>query len=181
MDTRLVAVFGSASIPQDSVDYATAYAVGQALGRAGFGVMSGGYAGVMGAVSKGANEVGAAVVGVTCGTIEAISGAQVNPWVTQHVHYATLTERLHHLITKADAYVLLPGGLGTLTELMLTWELMRLHELPRRPVVCLGEHWLIMLAAIQATPYVRSQDWGLLHVVDSPADILPVIHRELEA
>ena len=83
---------------------------------AGHTVLTGGYMGSMEAVSRGANEAGGHVIGVTCADIEAWRGSRANAWVKEERRFATLQERLNELILACDAAIALPGGPGTLAE-----------------------------------------------------------------
>lgn len=170
--TRIIAVYGSSSVAPDSDDYAQAYAVGGALAEAGFVVATGGYQGVMEAASKGAADAGGHVIGVTSAPIARLRGAGANGWVKQEIPFETLRERLLHLVIESDGYVVMPGGIGTLNELILAWELMRVSELPVRPLVCYGPFWEAVLAPLRASAYVRPAYWDLLRFAHTPDDVI---------
>ncbi|MFN8372067.1 MAG: LOG family protein [Anaerolineae bacterium] len=150
---KIISIYGSAAAPVDSPDYLAGVAVGRALAESGYAVMTGGYDGLMGAISKGANQAGGHVIGITSATIEKIRPAKANVWVNEIIHYMTLHERLLHLITRADGYVAMPGGLGTLNELIMVWELMRVKEIPRNPIVCYGDYWRTILQPFHEASY----------------------------
>src|SRR6185295_11638657 len=101
-----------------------AYELGKLLAGAGHTVLTGGYMGTMEAVSKGANEAGGHVIGVTCAQIESWRATGPNAWVKEQRRFETLQERLNCLIDSCDAAIALPGGPGTLTEIALSWNLM---------------------------------------------------------
>jgi hypothetical protein len=130
------------------------------LGEAGFEVATGGYIGTMEAVSKGASEAGARVIGVTCVEIETWRAVQANPWVTEQVHCATLRDRLQRLIEIWDALVALPGGIGTLSEISMAWSLLQVQAIPARPLILVGGLWLRTFTAFldNADGYVRPSD-----------------------
>jgi uncharacterized protein (TIGR00730 family) len=161
----IVAVFGSARIENDDPIYADSEAVGRALGLAGYTVMTGGYDGVMDAASKGANQAGAHVIGVTVRDLEAYRETTVNQWVKEEVKYDTLRQRLHHLIDNADAYVVMPGGIGTLQEIIEVWQLMRIGHLERKPILCYGDFWHKLLNDMMVSPFVGKTDNELLEFV----------------
>ena len=179
---KTIAVFGSAMVQPDQPDFVAAYEVGKALASAGFEVMTGGYAGVMGAASQGAGEVGGHVIGVTTGAVERLRGPElhVNKWVVDKIHYDSLHERLMHLVRDADGYVVMPGGLGTLTELSMAWELMRTRDIPMRPIVCFGRYWGDVLSVLKTSPYVRESDWQTLTFADTPTDIVNIFKGAFE-
>ncbi len=140
MATR-VTVFGGSQPKPGEPAYQDALHLGALLARAGYTVLNGGYIGTMEAVSRGAAEAGGHVIGVTCDEIEAWRPVKANPWVTEVWHYPSLRERLFTLVENADAYLALPGGVGTLAEVMLTWNLLLTHILPSRPIVLIGPGW----------------------------------------
>ena len=121
----IIAVFGSARVTPVDAAYEMAYAIGRSLAENGDTVITGGYGGVMEAASKGASEAGGAVVGVTLtpGSMGQARERVVNAWVQENITYDTMRQRLHHLVDVPDGYVALPGGIGTLEEVveMITW------------------------------------------------------------
>ncbi|NDJ54499.1 MAG: LOG family protein [Chloroflexi bacterium] len=179
---KVVAVYGSSRGEAGSADYEQARSLGRQLAEAGFAVMNGGYGGTMQGVSQGANEAGGQVIGVTVELFES-SGMRggANPFVTEVVHFASLRERLLHLILACDAGVVLPGGLGTLTELMLTWNLVQVGEVPPRPFVLVGQAWADLLWQFYGDGrYIRASDMTLWQAVESVDGVLPAI-RQWEA
>ena len=145
-----ITVFGSATPKEGEPDYEAAYRLGYLLGQAGYTVMTGGYAGTMEAVSRGAVDGGGRTIGVTCAEIERYRPLDANPWVQKVVSTETLTERLHHLTTSADAAIALPGGVGTLLEITLTWNLLVIHAIPPMPLILVGSGWQKSFEAILA-------------------------------
>jgi hypothetical protein len=154
----LIAVFGSSTIRDSDQAYRLAYELGRELAVAGADVMTGGYSGAMEACSKGAHEAGGHVVGVTVELFE--KRGPVNRWVKQRVHTPNLYERLQYLVEHAAGFVALPGSIGTLTEVFLTWTLLSVQGRPHAPLVLLGDHWQGFLDA------VRRPDMVLPHLFD---------------
>jgi uncharacterized protein (TIGR00730 family) len=115
--------------------------LGKLLAQRGHIVLTGGYIGVMEAVSRGAQEAGGHVIGVTCEDIETWRPIKANAWVIEEIRKKTLVERLHALIHESDAALALPGGPGTLTEISLMWNLMIVESLHRRPLILVGDGW----------------------------------------
>ena len=134
-----VTVFGG-SQPTEA-DYAAAMRLGKILGQAGHTVLTGGYIGTMEAVSRGAAEAGAHVIGVTCEEIERWRKVGPNAWVMEELRFPTLRERLFALIDQSDAAIALPGGPGTLAEIAILWNLLAVHALPPRPLILVGRGW----------------------------------------
>ena len=136
-----VSVFGGSQPRQGDTAYAEALELGRLLGEHGHTVLTGGYVGTMEAVSRGANEAGGHVIGVTCEEIEAWRPTKANAWVIEEIRKKTLLERLHALIHESDAALALPGGPGTLAEISVMWNLMIVESLHRRPLILIGDGW----------------------------------------
>ena len=139
----VIAVFGaSASEPGDGL-YEQGMACGRHLAEAGYAVVTGGYGGVMEAVSKGAHEAGGRVIGVTApGVFPDRSGA--NQFVSEESQAAHLVERIHELTDVSSGTIALPGSLGTLAELAIAWNLAfvaRFSGSLPKPIVVVGERW----------------------------------------
>ena len=97
--------------------------------------------GFAGKGQRGAAEAGGRVIGVTCEDIEQWRPIGANAWVKEEWRKKTLMDRLQGLIEGCDAALALPGGPGTLTEIALTWNLMIIGSLPRRPLILIGSGW----------------------------------------
>lgn len=136
-----VTIFGGSQPREGSAAYEEARELGSLLARRGHTVLTGGYMGTMEAVSRGAHEAGGHVIGVTCEEIEAWRPIRVNQWVKEERRKKTLIERLESLINDCDAAIALPGGPGTLTEVALTWNLMIVESIHRRPLILVGRGW----------------------------------------
>jgi uncharacterized protein (TIGR00730 family) len=157
MDTipKIISVFGSSSPPPGSADYESARLVGNLLAKAGYVVQTGGYSGVMAAASQGACEAGGHVIGITCTQIEQFRPMPANPWVKEEIKRQTLRERLLHLVEYCDGAIVMPGGIGTLSELALMWSLVQVGELLPRPIVAVGGLWQRTLAAFIDESYIH--------------------------
>ena len=136
-----ITVFGGSQPKPGEPNYQDALHLGKLLAQQGYTLLNGGYIGTMEALSRGAAEAGGHVIGVTCDQLEAWRPVKANPWVAEDWHYPTLQERLFALIENCDACLALPGGVGTLVEIMLTWNLLLTHILPPRPLILIGSGW----------------------------------------
>ena len=174
-NARTVAVFGSARVEPDSPEYEEARALGRSLAAAGFVVKTGGYYGAMEAVSAGAREGGAHVIGVTLRPFRA--RRPPNRHVLEEREAEDLFARVRGLV-HSDAWVALAGGIGTLAEVALTWNLLQHEERLRRPLVLVGERWKALLPELMAHLIVSPEDAELVQVVDGPNDAL---HALVEA
>jgi uncharacterized protein (TIGR00730 family) len=139
---KTITVFGS-SLPQEGAGaYEDARRLGRLLAEAGFAVANGGYGGLMEASARGAREANGHTVGITC----EVWPAQANQWIVEEVRTPAFLLRLTTLIERGDAYVVLPGGTGTLAELALVWEMMNKSALSRtvggrKPLVVMVPYW----------------------------------------
>jgi len=149
----VIAVFGSSAGRPGEPGYEAARTCGRLLAEAGYTVATGGYGGVMEACSHGASGAGGKVIGVTAPAVfPGRPGA--NPWVQQEIPAATVTERIHLLLGMSDACLALDGSIGTLTELVMAWNLAFVDGLsgtPSRPVVAVGPTWAAVVAYLAAT------------------------------
>ncbi|HVN54066.1 MAG TPA: LOG family protein [Anaerolineaceae bacterium] len=143
-----VTVFGGAKPMPGDPAYLEAYHLGKLLAGAGYTVLTGGYIGTMEAVSRGANEAGGYVIGVTCDEIEKWRPGRANPWIREERRFPTLRERLFALIDHSEAAIALPGGAGTLTEISLVWNQLIIGSLPPRPLILVGPGWQAVFQAM---------------------------------
>lgn len=139
--TKRISVFGGSKPEPNSKAYQDALELGKQLGQAGLTVLTGGYMGTMEATSRGANEAGGHVIGVTCDEIETYRPVGPNPWVQEEWRRGTLRERLATLIESCDAAIALPGGVGTLLEICLFWNEVAIHALEPKPLILIGPQW----------------------------------------
>ncbi|HEY6866066.1 MAG TPA: LOG family protein [Candidatus Eisenbacteria bacterium] len=164
----LIAVYGSSTIEETDPSWRIAYELGRELGRAGADVVTGGYGGAMAACSRGARETGAHVVGVTVELFE--RRGPVNRWVVERVHTRDLFERLREIVRRADGFIALPGSIGTLTEVFLTWTLISVGDRPAAPLVLLGDHWGEWLEAHRKPGLVLPHLFEHVEVSEEPGD-----------
>jgi len=154
MNDRVVTIFGTGRAkPGDSV-FSLAYELGRELGRAGFTIANGGYGGTMLAAAKGTREAGGEVIGVTCSAFK----GRANEYVTREIVTASLNERLSKLVELGRAYVVLPGGTGTLLELAMVWELKNKGFLGgEKPIILLGEFWKPLVDVVASDDFTSSR------------------------
>lgn len=170
-----ITVFGSASAADDGPLYRHARELGRLLAAAGHTVCTGGYDGTMAAVSRGAHEHGGHVVGVTMAPWARFS-LRANPWVREEIATSGLLARLGRLL-ESDGFVALHGGIGTLTEVTLAWQLLQAWELPPAPLVLVGEAWRTIVEVLAQALVMRPGDLDLLTLVDSPQAALAALQR----
>jgi uncharacterized protein (TIGR00730 family) len=136
---RAVSVFGSARTASHHPEYATAVALGAGLARAGFAVITGGGPGTMEAVNRGASEAGGVSVGLG---IELPFEQRLNDWVDIGINFRYFFTRKTMFVKYAQAFVIMPGGFGTLDELFEALTLVQTHKVTRFPVILFGrDYW----------------------------------------
>jgi len=178
----IVTVFGSSRPREGSSDYEEARVLGRALAKHGFAVCSGGYAGVMEAVSRGAKEAGGKTYGVTA---EFFKSAKLNRWIDVELRKTTWEERLFELIRMADGFVACKGGTGTLVELAVVWEMLNKSVMTRRPFAVLGHFWEPIVERVREVELGHPAPWGeangrLVHVAESPGEAAQHLHSKLK-
>lgn len=179
MTQGIVTVFGGASPQPGSPAYQEAYTVGRLLAQAGYTVATGGYTGTMEAASRGAAEAGGHVIGVTCDALNAWEPRTLRPnsWVREEIRLPTLRERLYHLVAFCDAAVALRGGIGTLSEVSLTWSLIEVGEIRPKPLILVGRVWRDLLTRFYGDgEYIQQEDMRLWTCIDRPEEILAALN-----
>lgn len=162
-----ITVFGGANPKPGEAAYQEAYDLGRLLAAQGHTVLTGGYIGTMEAVSRGAAEAGGHVIGVTCEPIEHWRKVSANAWVKEEWRCKTLTQRLDRLIESSQAWIALPGGVGTLAEISLAWNQMIIQALPVRPLIVVGAGWQALIERMFASfdSYIKDHDKQLVLAV----------------
>jgi uncharacterized protein (TIGR00730 family) len=173
---KTVAVFGSGSAPPEHPVLAEAERLGRLLAEAGFTLMNGGYGGTMEAASRGARQAGGRVIGVTMELFA--PRLRPNRWLTEEERVSDFFPRLSRL-TSADAFVVLRGGVGTLTEATLVWSLLQTGQIGARPFVFVGDGWRKLFGAFRAETFMSERDFALATVVDGADEALAVLRDAL--
>ena len=178
MKGRIVAVYGSSqAVPGDGV-YELGVELGRLLAEAGFGVTNGGYSGLMEAVSAGAVSAGGRAIGVTAPSLfPARSGG--NRFLTEEVPAESLTARIDLMSAMACGSIVMPGSIGTLTELAVAWNdavLDARRGVVPRPVIAFRASWKRVVARLTETLGVTP---GLVSMVDTPSQAVEVLRRRL--
>lgn len=173
----VIAVFGSSAGRPGETAYEAARECGRLLAEAGYAVATGGYGGAMEACSRGAADAGGRVIGVTApAAFPGRPGA--NHWVRVEIPAPTLTERIHLMLNGSAACIALDGSIGTLTELLMAWNLAFVAGLsgaPARPVVAVGPTWAAVVAYLATA--IRSDPAGITLVPDAATAVAEVRRR----
>ncbi len=153
-----ITVFGSSQPLPGESEYEIAYRLGKLLGEAGFSVCTGGYQGIMDAVSKGAVETGAKAIGITVDYFNAIP----SKYLSKEIRCNTLLERIQKLVESGDGYAVLTGGTGTMLELSVVWEYVNKKIIEQKPIVCNGDMWLQLIETMDERMARENRETGLV-------------------
>ncbi len=153
---KIITVFGSSRPREGDSHYALAQELGAQLAACGFTVCSGGYGGVMEAVSRGAKDAGGRTLGITA----EFFNARANRWVDEVISVKTWQERLFALIEHGSGYVVCPGGTGTLVELAVVWEMLNKRVMPVKPFVTIGHFWQPIIERVREVEIGHASSWG---------------------
>jgi uncharacterized protein (TIGR00730 family) len=173
-----VSVFGSARTKPSNPYYKMARKLGSMLGRQGYAVITGGGPGIMAAANRGAQEGGGLSVGCN---IELPREQGLNPYVDLGVEFRYFFARKVMFVKYADAFVIFPGGYGTLDELFEALTLIQTKKVQDFPVILMGTaYWSGMIDWIRATlleeAAITAADVDLLRLTDDPAEACEIIN-----
>ncbi|MBX7110146.1 MAG: TIGR00730 family Rossman fold protein [Chitinophagales bacterium] len=176
-----VTVYGSARFREGHPYYELARAIGKELAKNNFSVMTGGGPGVMEAANRGAKEGGGVSLG--CNIILPFEQAP-NVYVDKMVSFEFFFTRKTILRKNSVAYVLMPGGFGTMDEIFEVLTLIQTHKLPPRPVVCMGKnYWKHLGTFIRETMLeaktISESDLDLAFITDDPEEAVHHIKKIL--
>ncbi|MGZ5552260.1 MAG: LOG family protein [Chthoniobacterales bacterium] len=137
-----VTIFGSARIQPGSFAYESVKQLAAELTRMGCDIMSGGGPGLMQAANEGALSVDPQALHRSVGIrVNLPFEQEVNPFVGEAYEHGTFFTRLHHFMIISDAFVIVPGGIGTLLELSLAWQPLQVRRLYNTPLILVGKMW----------------------------------------
>ena len=181
-EKKIVSVFGSSRPREGDADYEQARGLGRALAECGFAVCTGGYSGVMEAVSRGAKEGGGYTIAVTTKFFR----SKTNAWVDEERGVGSWQERLFGLIQHGDGYVACNGGTGTLAEFAVVWEMLNKGVISGKPFVVLGGFWLPVLEQVRGVELDGGQRSGesdrrVVHAVPTYTEAAAFLARALSA
>lgn len=174
-----VTIYGSARLEPEDPVYAQTAEVARRLGEMGFSIITGGGPGVMEAANKGAREAGVASVGLNIVLPEEQAG---NTYANKTITFHHFFVRKVMLVKYATAFVIMPGGLGTLDELSEVLTLMQTRKIKPFPVILFGSHfWQGFLDwlrnAVLSKAFISEDDLHLLRLSDQPAEVAEAVQR----
>ena len=138
----------------------------------------------MQAANEGAHSVGANGLGRSVGiNIELPFEQQLNPFVTQSFTHRTFFSRLHHFMIASDAFIVTPGGIGSLLELSLAWQLLQVRHLYNTPLILVGKMWSGLVdwaretMLIEGSELASAADFQIPHCVDTIEEAITIIRE----
>lgn len=170
-----IGVMGSARLTEADPWWASAEQLGALLAAEGFAIVTGGYGGLMAAVSRGAHGKGGHIIGLP---MRAWEGLEPNRWNAELRWADSYATRLGHLLN-CDAVIALPGGVGTLSEMAIVWASIQTEpEAP--PLILLGACWPPVIAAIRDHLVIDDRDTALLTFADTPQAAVAAVRNGLQ-
>jgi len=183
VDRPCVTVFGSARFDSKHHYYQLAREVGRQLAEAGFGVMTGGGPGIMEAANRGAREAGGLSLGCN---ITLPQEQKPNRYLDRFVEFDHFFVRKVMMLKYSRAFIVMPGGFGTMDEVFETLTLIQTGKIERFPVIVMGrEFWMpltgFILGSLIRAGTVTEAELLLAEATDDPAEAVARIRRSLEA
>jgi len=174
-----VTIWGSARVKPNDELYAQTAEIARRLGETGFSIITGGGPGLMEAANKGAREAGVKSVGVN---IELPEEQVANAYTSLSLTFRHFFIRKVLLVKYATAFIIMPGGLGTLDELTEVLTLMQTHKIKPFPVIlCNSDYWKGFLEWLRtctlANEFISEEDLDLLRVCDNTDEVIEAVHR----
>ena len=174
-----VTIYGSARLSREDKLYAQTADIAYRLGRKGYSIITGGGPGVMEAANKGALEAGAASIGLN---IELPEEQSVNAYTTKSITFNHFFARKVMLVKYALAFIIIPGGLGTLDELTEVLTLMQTHKMKPFPVILFNSsYWKGFLDwlrdSVLSRGFISKEDLHMLTICDEPEAAVEAVQR----
>ena len=179
-----VAIFGSARAKPGTFVYDEVKRAAAAFAEMGCDIVTGGGPGLMQAANEGATSGGApGSLGIR---VELPFEQSVNPFVEQAFEHETFFTRLHHFVIASDAFVVVPGGIGTVLETLMIWQLLQVRHVDQVPLILVGKMWKGLVEWSRATmldprlALANPEDLQIPQCLDTADEAIAVV-RELHA
>jgi len=184
-DRYRVTIFGSARAKPGTVAYDETKRVAKALAEMGCDIITGGGPGLMQAANEGVDLAGEArSMGIR---VDLPFEQEVNPFVELAFEHRTFFTRLHHFVLASDAFIVAPGGIGTVLETMMIWQLLQVRHLERTPLIMVGKMWTGLVEWVREamlsfeTPLINPEDVGIPVCVANSDEAIAIIRSHKEA
>lgn len=180
-----VTIFGSARAQPDTFAYNEVKRIAAALAELGCDIITGGGPGLMQAANEGAASAKAPERHRSVGIrVDLPFEQDVNPFVKQAFEHKTFFTRLHHFVLTSDAFVVAPGGIGTVLELMMIWQLLQVRHVQDAPLILVGKMWtgLVEWARAQLLttqpPLANPTDLAIPRCVNTADEAIALIREQ---
>jgi uncharacterized protein (TIGR00730 family) len=183
-DRYRVTIFGSARSRPGTVAYEETKRVSKALAELGCDIITGGGPGLMQAANEGVGLAGK--TGSSLGIrVDLPFEQEVNPFVELAFEHRTFFTRLHHFVLASDAFIVAPGGIGTVLETMMIWQLLQVNHLEHTPLILVGKLWPGLVEWVRdsmlsfETPLINSRDVDIPVCVTNADEAIAIIRSRM--
>ncbi|MDQ6993191.1 MAG: LOG family protein [Mariprofundus sp.] len=167
-----LAAFGASNVSPDAESYKDVQNLSKSIARAGWNGITGGHQGMMAAFSEGIHQGGGHIRGVTLERFPTPPGNSFS----EEIRADDFFERLSYMIENSDAWLVLPGGLGTLAELAMVWDLLAIRVLKARPLLLYGQMWPPLIAVLKEQLIVSTnQAYSTIQICQTHTDVLQAL------
>jgi uncharacterized protein (TIGR00730 family) len=180
-----VTIFGSARAKPGTFVYHEVKRVATALAEMGCDIITGGGPGLMQAANEGAASAGTPERNQSVGIrVDLPFEQQANPFVTEAFEHKTFFTRLHHFVLTSDAFVVVPGGIGTVLELMMIWQLLQVRHVSDTPLILVGKMWadLVLWARTHLLttqpPLAKPEDMSIPICVNTADEAIRLVRED---
>jgi len=183
-DRYRVTIFGSARAKPGTVAYEETKRAAAALAQMGCDIITGGGPGLMQAANAGVETAGKAKsLGIR---VDLPFEQEVNPFVELAFEHRTFFTRLHHFVLASDAFIVAPGGIGTVLETMMIWQLLQVRHLEKTPLILVGKLWPGLVEWVREsmlsfeTPLINPEDVDIPVCVATADEAIEIIRQHHE-
>jgi uncharacterized protein (TIGR00730 family) len=183
-DRYRVTIFGSARAKPGTPAYEETKRASKALAEMGCDIITGGGPGLMQAANAGVENAGEIhSMGIR---VDLPFEQEVNPFVDLAFEHRTFFTRLHHFVLASDAFIVAPGGIGTVLEMMMIWQLLQVRHLERVPLILVGKMWTGLVGWVRdsmlsfETPLINAQDVDIPVCVETVEEAIEIIRKHRE-
>lgn len=183
-DRYRVTIFGSARVQPDTFAYNEVKRIAAVLAEMNCDIVTGGGPGLMQAANEGARAANAPERDRSVGIrVDLPFEQEVNPFVEQAFEHKTFFTRLHHFVLTSDAFVVTPGGVGTVLELMLIWQLLQVKHVHDTPLILVGKMWTGLVDWAKAhllasqPPLANPEDMAIPRCVETADEAIALIRE----
>src|SRR6476620_6525028 len=185
-DRYRVTIFGSARAKPGTIAYEETKRVSTALAAMGCDIITGGGPGLMQAANEGVQLAGKDKENSMGIRVDLPFEQEVNPFVELAFEHRTFFTRLHHFVLASHAFIVAPGGIGTVLETMLIWQLLQVRHLEETPLILVGKLWPGLISWVRdsmlsfETPLINAEDVDIPICVANADEAIAIIRKHHE-